>query len=175
MAIINTQPDENDKWRTFLVFLFFLQLSDWKDILIILKSNGEISVRIASKTVATAQSTYNIDEFKEYYIGGAPQDLREKYVVIIFPPNHYVLQVRWSAFSRIPGFSVCLHRYNITIGPFKGCMSNLKQQRDFKSIDEQVGISKGCPVDSLVRHELFACQTSYELVLYNQVAVQTTF
>uniref|UniRef100_A0A7N6F819 Laminin subunit alpha 3 n=1 Tax=Anabas testudineus TaxID=64144 RepID=A0A7N6F819_ANATE len=48
----------------------------------------------------------------------------------------------------------CPHRSNITSEPFKGCMNNLKQQRDFKSIDEQVGISKGCPVESLVRREL---------------------
>ncbi|XP_026231324.1 laminin subunit alpha-3 isoform X2 [Anabas testudineus] len=93
-------------------------ISDWKDILIVMKSNGEISVRLASDIVATALLAYKIDEFKEYYIGGAPQDLREK--------------------------------SNITSEPFKGCMNNLKQQRDFKSIDEQVGISKGCPVESLI-------------------------
>lgn len=50
-----------------------------------MKSNGEISVRLASDIVATALLAYKIDEFKEYYIGGAPQDLREKYVVLIFP------------------------------------------------------------------------------------------
>uniref|UniRef100_A0A7N6AH40 Laminin subunit alpha 3 n=1 Tax=Anabas testudineus TaxID=64144 RepID=A0A7N6AH40_ANATE len=110
------------KESTIFLVLSFLQISDWKDILIVMKSNGEISVRLASDIVATALLAYKIDEFKEYYIGGAPQDLREK--------------------------------SNITSEPFKGCMNNLKQQRDFKSIDEQVGISKGCPVESLVRREL---------------------
>lgn len=35
-----------------------------------------------SKELATAQATYSNKDFKEYYIGGAPQDLRERYVVI---------------------------------------------------------------------------------------------
>lgn len=134
--------------------------------MLIIKTNGEISVRIATKEIVTAQSTHINEDLTVYYIGGAAQDLREKYVVTISPPNHYVLQVKWSDVSRISTFSVCLHRYNITIEPFKGCLSNLKQQRNFKSIDEQVGISRGCPVDSLVRHEFVLC---------NHVAVQTAF
>lgn len=41
-------------------------------------------------------------------------------------------------------------RNNITIQPFKGCLKNLKLNKDFKPVDEQVGISKGCPKNSLV-------------------------
>ncbi|XP_044224545.1 laminin subunit alpha-3-like isoform X2 [Thunnus albacares] len=89
--------------------------NDWADVLIIFQKNGKLIVRVGGKEV-TAQVEYS--EFKEYYIGGAPQDLRE--------------------------------RYNITTQPFKGCMKNMKLNKDFKPIDVQVGISKGCPKESLI-------------------------
>ncbi|KAM7379372.1 hypothetical protein PAMP_004930 [Pampus punctatissimus] len=41
-------------------------------------------------------------------------------------------------------------RFNITMQPFKGCMKNFKLHGDFKTIDESVGISKGCDTDSLI-------------------------
>lgn len=41
-------------------------------------------------------------------------------------------------------------RYNITAQPFKGCMKNLKLNKGYMPIEEGVGISKGCPQDSLV-------------------------
>ncbi|XP_023282957.1 laminin subunit alpha-3 [Seriola lalandi dorsalis] len=91
--------------------------SDWADILIV-STNKEFSVRIGTATVATIKAQYNNREFKEFYIGGAPQHVRE--------------------------------RHNITIQPFKGCLKNMKLNKDFKPIDEQVGISKGCPKDTLV-------------------------
>lgn len=37
-----------------------------------------MAVRMASKEVASAQAAYKNDDFKEYYIGGAPKDLRER-------------------------------------------------------------------------------------------------
>lgn len=91
--------------------------TDYNDLLIISKKN-EVLVRAGSATVATAKTSHNNDMFKEYYIGGAPQELRE--------------------------------RDNITMQPFKGCMKNVKLNRDYKPIINQVGISRGCPVDSLV-------------------------
>ncbi|XP_070700517.1 laminin subunit alpha-3-like [Pempheris klunzingeri] len=91
---------------------------DWVEILIIITNAGKILVRVGNKEVATAQAAFKNDEFKEYYVGGAPQHLRE--------------------------------RDNITIQPFKGCLKNLKLNKDFKPAAEQVGISKGCPKDSLV-------------------------
>lgn len=30
------------------------------------------------------QATYNIDDFQEFYIGGAPQDVRERYMAFPF-------------------------------------------------------------------------------------------
>ncbi|XP_029380661.1 laminin subunit alpha-3-like isoform X2 [Echeneis naucrates] len=90
--------------------------TDWTDILII-STGRSFAVRAGRDTVAEIKHQYNND-FKEYYIGGAPQELREK--------------------------------YNINIQPFKGCLKNLKLNKDFKPIDEQFGISKGCPKDSLV-------------------------
>ncbi|KAM9349369.1 laminin subunit alpha-3-like [Symphorus nematophorus] len=94
---------------------------EWMDILIISAmrgTKGNMIVRVGKEELASAQAVYRNDDFKEYYIGGAPQDLREK--------------------------------YNITMQPFKGCLKNLKLNKDFKPITEQVGISKGCPTDSLI-------------------------
>ncbi|XP_026168530.1 laminin subunit alpha-3-like isoform X2 [Mastacembelus armatus] len=88
------------------------------DILVIIKNDGEILVRVDNELVATAKAGFTNDEFKEFYVGGAPVDLREK--------------------------------FNITIQPFKGCLNDLKVNKDFQSIDEEVGISKGCPTDALV-------------------------
>ncbi|XP_055359510.1 laminin subunit alpha-3-like isoform X2 [Betta splendens] len=101
-------------------------LTENQDILIVIKSTRDISARLGTSTdpevtklnTAKADAPYDLTAFTDYYIGGAPLNLRE--------------------------------RFNITMQAFKGCMNNLKQQRDFKAIDESVGISKGCPVESLV-------------------------
>ncbi|XP_031150036.1 laminin subunit alpha-3 isoform X3 [Sander lucioperca] len=92
-------------------------LSDWADILFV-STKGRITVRLANKEVASAKAAYDQDAFQEFYIGGAPQDLRE--------------------------------RDKITMQPFKGCLKNIKLSNIFKTVDEQVGISKGCPTDSLI-------------------------
>ncbi|XP_028448187.1 laminin subunit alpha-3 isoform X1 [Perca flavescens] len=92
-------------------------ISDWVDILII-ASKGKITVRLAGEEVASANIGNDQNAFQEFYVGGAPQDLRE--------------------------------RDNITMQPFKGCLKNLKLNSVFKTVDEQVGISKGCPTDSLI-------------------------
>ncbi|XP_062285798.1 laminin subunit alpha-3-like isoform X1 [Scomber scombrus] len=87
---------------------------DWTDIVVIIRK-GSFKVRIAGVDLEI-KTQYG--SFKEYYVGGAPQDLRE--------------------------------RFNITIQPFKGCMKNMKLNNNFKPVDEQVGISKGCPKESLI-------------------------
>ncbi|XP_044075989.1 laminin subunit alpha-3-like isoform X2 [Siniperca chuatsi] len=92
--------------------------NDWAEIFIVSTNKGAMKVRIAQEYVAEAQAVYSNTDFKEYYIGGAPQDLRE--------------------------------RDNITIQPFKGCLKNMKLNQAFKSVDESMGISKGCPKESLV-------------------------
>ncbi|XP_077376606.1 laminin subunit alpha-3-like isoform X1 [Festucalex cinctus] len=89
---------------------------DWVDILIIV-SKGKFAVRIANNEVAKAQAQFTAAEFKEYYIGGAALEMREK--------------------------------HNITMQPFKGCLKNVKLDQNFKLIDEEVGISRGCPEESL--------------------------
>lgn len=66
-------------------------MSDWKEMLIILRNTRDITVRFGSDLVAKADGSYQIDEFKEYYIGGAPQDFRERFVVIIFLFNFCLL------------------------------------------------------------------------------------
>ncbi|XP_051943762.1 laminin subunit alpha-3 isoform X3 [Hippocampus zosterae] len=90
---------------------------DWVDILIIITNKGKFTVRIANKEVATAQAQFTTVDFKDYYIGGAPLEMREK--------------------------------HNITMQAFKGCLNNVKLNHNFQPIDEKVGISKGCPKDSL--------------------------
>ncbi|XP_077376610.1 laminin subunit alpha-3 isoform X2 [Festucalex cinctus] len=89
---------------------------DWVNIVIII-SKGKFAVHIANKEVAKAQAQFTAAEFKEYYIGGAPLEMREK--------------------------------HNITMQPFKGCLNSVKLDQNFKLIDEEVGISRGCPKESL--------------------------
>ncbi|XP_075877558.1 laminin subunit alpha-3-like isoform X2 [Nelusetta ayraudi] len=108
---------------------------DWVDILIICRNTG-ISVREKGAEIATAQAKYKTDQFQEFYIGGAPQELRE--------------------------------RNNITMQPYKGCLKNLRLGSDFKTADEQVGVSKGCPKESLVpRRAEFSLGSSLSTELKN--------
>lgn len=46
---------------------------------------------MAKEEVARATVVYNYKAFKDFYIGGAPTELREKYVVINFPLNYCML------------------------------------------------------------------------------------
>lgn len=55
-----------------------LQTKEWADILIVSTGQGKLTVRIANKEVVSAQAVYKNDDFKEYYIGGAPYDLRQR-------------------------------------------------------------------------------------------------
>lgn len=48
------------------------------EVLIISASSGKMTVRVASKEVVSAQAAYNNDGFKEYYVGGIPEDLRTR-------------------------------------------------------------------------------------------------
>ncbi|XP_076001162.1 laminin subunit alpha-3-like [Genypterus blacodes] len=92
---------------------------DWAEILIIMSSGGkkEMDVRVGGKSAATAKIEFTKGEFEEYYVGGVPQDLREK--------------------------------FNITMQPFKGCIKNVKLNKEYRSIVDKVGVSKGCPQKSL--------------------------
>ncbi|KAM8850161.1 laminin subunit alpha-3-like isoform 2-T2 [Spinachia spinachia] len=92
--------------------------SDYEQFSIIILRNGDITVRISNKDMAKANAVFNIDEFKDCYIGGAPQDVRE--------------------------------RFDITMQPFKGCVRNLKHNNAPVDVSEPVGISKGCPSDSML-------------------------
>lgn len=82
-----------------LALLSFLQMQDWADILIISSAQGKLTVRVSNIDVVTAQADYKNNKFLEYYVGGAPQELREKYVPIIFSLHRCLLWVRWSILS----------------------------------------------------------------------------
>lgn len=62
---------------------FFAQITDLKEVLIIIRSKQSISVRFLSTEVAKAEAPYDMAEFKDYYIGGVPQDLRERFVIFL--------------------------------------------------------------------------------------------
>lgn len=62
-----------------LFFRHHFQTENWVEVNIISSPQGKMSVRIAGKEVATAQAAYKNDQFKEFYVGGAPQELRERY------------------------------------------------------------------------------------------------
>uniref|UniRef100_H3DCP0 Laminin subunit alpha 3 n=1 Tax=Tetraodon nigroviridis TaxID=99883 RepID=H3DCP0_TETNG len=85
------------------------------------KVNGKMTVRVASKEAAVANVKYNFDEFTELYVGGIPEAMRERYPFVF-----------------------------LSVFPFKGCLQNLKINKGFQPPTEQVGVSKGCPVSSLV-------------------------
>ncbi|XP_051258985.1 LOW QUALITY PROTEIN: laminin subunit alpha-3-like [Dicentrarchus labrax] len=94
---------------------------DSREIQIISKNYTNMLVRMDGQPVATVAAKYKNSAFKEFYIGGAPQDLRE--------------------------------RDNITMQPFKGCLKGLIVAGTHKAIAERVGISKGCPPESLVNRK----------------------
>lgn len=63
------------------IVLFFdhhFQTEDWVEVNIISSAQGKMKVRIGD-VVASTQAVYKNDQFKEFYIGGAPRELREKY------------------------------------------------------------------------------------------------
>ncbi|KAM6918219.1 laminin subunit alpha-3-like [Xenentodon cancila] len=100
-----------------LLFYIGTETTEWTEIQIIIMKTGKVTVRVNSAIMTEVDGEFMRD-YKEFYIGGAPQVLRE--------------------------------RHNITMQPFKGCLKNLKLNKDFKPLDEQVGVSKGCPTDSLI-------------------------
>ncbi|XP_029308567.1 LOW QUALITY PROTEIN: laminin subunit alpha-3-like [Cottoperca gobio] len=91
--------------------------NDWTEILTIYYK-GTLKVIIDKGVYKLQAQAVHIDTFKDFYVGGAPQNLRE--------------------------------RNNITIQPFKGCLKNLKFNSQNQEVAESVGISKGCPEDSLI-------------------------
>ncbi|XP_034559528.1 laminin subunit alpha-3-like [Notolabrus celidotus] len=93
-----------------------LPTKDWESITII-KTDAEVIVRGKSTVLATAKVGFKNSEVKEYYIGGAPTEMREK--------------------------------DKITMQPFKGCLKNMKQNGNVIVPVEQLGVSSGCPEDSL--------------------------
>lgn len=62
-------------------------MTDWTDIQIIVKTNIEVQIRVSSSLAFKTEVKFNIPDFQEFYVGGIPQGLREKYVVMTFPPN----------------------------------------------------------------------------------------
>lgn len=55
----------------------FFQTKQWLEILII-SIGGKMMVRAAGKEQVKVEASYMNNDFKEYYVGGAPQDLRER-------------------------------------------------------------------------------------------------
>ncbi|XP_061588324.1 laminin subunit alpha-3-like isoform X2 [Cololabis saira] len=92
-------------------------VTEWTEVRILIIKSGKVTVRMGSEVLAEVQGDF-MKDYKEFYIGGLPQDLRE--------------------------------RGNITMQPFKGCLKNMKLNQGYKPLDEQVGVSKGCPTDALV-------------------------
>lgn len=68
--------------------------------------------------------------------------------MLSFSPYNKARPHDWSS-KQLP-FNSSSIRYNITMPPYKGCLKNLKINADFKTAAKQVGVSKGCPKDSLV-------------------------
>lgn len=56
----------------------FFQTTDPIDLFLISTAEGKFIVRVARKEVASITAAYNNDDFKEFFIGGAPQEVRER-------------------------------------------------------------------------------------------------
>lgn len=84
--------------------------------------------------------------------------------VVFRAKKDFMVYVEGSSIIKVPadfdiktGFDVYIggapldlrERHNITMRPFKGCLKNLKLDGAFISLDEKVGISKGCSTDSM--------------------------
>lgn len=61
-----------------LLVFFPAQTLEFTDVQIISISNVKMEVRVASKEAATAKAKFNNDDFKEFYVGGIPDTLRER-------------------------------------------------------------------------------------------------
>lgn len=77
-------------------------------------------MRISNTDLAKANVAYNFGEFKEWYIGGAPRDVRERYT-IDFPRHHRLLKGIWSTVS---------HFTESILFPFTGIISPCSHLKD---------------------------------------------
>ncbi|XP_017277955.1 laminin subunit alpha-3-like isoform X2 [Kryptolebias marmoratus] len=95
--------------------------NDWTDIQLILTTVGLVRISVGSLSEKGNKPAYDFKIFNELYVGGIPQELRD--------------------------------RFNLTIRPYKGCLKNFKFQDLSTLIDEPLGISRGCPTDSLIARQ----------------------
>uniref|UniRef100_A0A3B3BCN8 Si:ch211-241e1.3 n=1 Tax=Oryzias melastigma TaxID=30732 RepID=A0A3B3BCN8_ORYME len=73
------------KLNTLLPLLSFLQVTDWTDIEIVIMSESEILMRVGNKLAFPVSVKFDTQEFKEFYVGGIPQELREKNNITMLP------------------------------------------------------------------------------------------
>ncbi|KAL0966154.1 hypothetical protein UPYG_G00291590 [Umbra pygmaea] len=86
-------------------------------VMVVLDSK-EMIVYVGQPAVVTAEKVpYRVGDFPEYYIGGVPRALRE--------------------------------RFNITTRPLKACMNTIRISDKYFSIAEKLGVTRGCPTESL--------------------------
>uniref|UniRef100_A0A3Q3ANB8 Si:ch211-241e1.3 n=1 Tax=Kryptolebias marmoratus TaxID=37003 RepID=A0A3Q3ANB8_KRYMA len=109
----------NDKVLSLYNFKTEENTNDWTDIQLILTTVGLVRISVGSLSEKGNKPAYDFKIFNELYVGGIPQELRDRYVVVITP--------------------------------LIGCLKNFKFQDLSTLIDEPLGISRGCPTDSLVR------------------------
>ncbi|XP_055084301.1 laminin subunit alpha-3-like isoform X1 [Periophthalmus magnuspinnatus] len=58
---------------------------EFADGVIVLQSKGTITVRLATETAIKAEADFTLTDFTEYYIGGLPQDIRERHNITAQP------------------------------------------------------------------------------------------
>ena len=85
LFLVNYVAQQDNICKYSLISCSFLQTSDWTEIQIIILSKGEITVLFARDKVIGAKFSWRSSDYKEFYIGGIPQDLRERYVLLNFP------------------------------------------------------------------------------------------
>lgn len=93
-------PSEVSYWS---VFCCTFQMEDWTEIQLAIFNSGDVRIYGGSNTNTNhaKKPAYSITSFKELYVGGAPRELRDKYVVIntaAHPPRPH-LAVSFSGFN----------------------------------------------------------------------------
>ncbi|XP_055007957.1 laminin subunit alpha-3 [Boleophthalmus pectinirostris] len=67
---------------------------DFANGVIVLNSRGSITVNLASKIVVKANAAFTLTDFTEYYIGGVPQDIRERHNITMQPYKGCVKNIK---------------------------------------------------------------------------------
>ncbi|KAM3604519.1 uncharacterized protein V6R79_012395 [Siganus canaliculatus] len=128
------------------------QTSDQAEIIIYLSAQGKVIVRLLEggkiTVVTSVEAAYELSKFKEFYIGGIPQDLRERFNITIQPfkgcLGKLTLNNDFKALSEEVGISKgCPKEFMVSRKAEFSLGSSLSANLDGFSMDNDVTVSVG--------------------------------